>query len=135
MASKIMSAERLEEQANYIDQYISKSKMFNKYENITINGISNSQIVRAINGELKNIHNSVFKSCLGRNKCEECNKTCSLDRAHTVGRLQIAENVLNKIHPDLTKPFNLKEFYIAYVAEHKLYGVWMLCKECHIKLG
>ena len=42
---------------------------------------------------------------------------------------------VNKIHSDLIIPIDMKVFITAFIIEHKLYGVWMLCKECHIKLG
>jgi hypothetical protein len=137
MSSKSMNLDRLEEQCKHIDIFIDKSKSLNKYDGFFIggNGLSNSCIVRAINGELKNIHNLVFKSCLGKKSCEECGETRQLDRAHTLGRLQIAENVLDRIHSDLSIPIDMKEFIKAFILEHKLYGVWMLCKECHKKLG
>lgn len=137
MSSKQMTVKRLEEQSKHIEIFINKSKLVNKYDGILIggNGLTNCRIIRAINGELKNIHNSVFKSCLGRKCCEECGKTGQLDRAHTLGRLEISEIVLNKIHPDLTIPIDMKVFITAFIVEHKLYGVWMLCKECHKNLG
>ena len=34
----------------------------------------------------------------------------------------------------INSPLN-KVFINAFILEHKLYGVWMLCKECHKKLG
>lgn len=137
MSSKLMTVERLEEQSKHIEIFIKKSKLINKYDGFLIggNGLSNRLIVRAINGELKNIHNSVFKSCLGKKCCEECGENRQLDRAHTLGRLEIAENVLNKIHSDLIIPIDMKVFITSFIIEHKLYGVWMLCKECHKKLG
>ena len=137
MSSKAMTVERLEEQSKHIEKFINKSKSTDKYDGLLIGGggITNYRIVRGINGELKNIHNSVFKSCLGKKCCEECGETRQLDRAHTLGRLEIAENVLNEIHPDLTIQIDMKVFITAFIIEHKLYGVWMLCKECHKKLG
>jgi len=132
-----MNDVRLKEQSEHIETFIKKTKSLNKYDGLFIggNGVSNVRIIKAINGELKNIHNVVFKSCLGRKCCEECGEIRQLDRAHTLGRLKIAENVLNKIHPDLTIPIDMKVFITAFIKEHKLYGVWMLCKDCHKKLG
>ena len=132
-----MNSERLSEQCNHIEKLLNKTKMLDKYDGIQIGGnnVSNERLIRCINGELKNIHNSVFKTCLGKKCCEECGEIKQLDRAHTLGRLKIAENVLNKIHPDLSVPIDMKVFITAFIIEHKLYGVWMLCKDCHRKLG
>ena len=60
MSTKIMNVERLEEQSKHIETFINKSKLINKYDGLLIGGggITNYRIVRAINGELKNIHNS-----------------------------------------------------------------------------
>jgi len=137
MSSKLMTFERLEEQSKHIEEFIKKSKLINKYDGFLIggNGLDNCRLVRAINGELKNIHNAVFKKCLGKKCCEECGKISQLDRAHTLSRLEIAEQVLNKIHHDLTIPIDMKVFLTEFILEHKLHGVWMLCKECHKKLG
>jgi hypothetical protein len=137
MSSKLMDTDRLEEQSNYIEAFIGKTKSIDKYDGILVggNGTTNCRIVKAINGELKNMHNTTFKSCLGKKCCEECGEKRQLDRAHTLGRLVIAESVLNEIHPDLTIPIDMKIFMVAFILEHKLYGVWMLCKECHKKLG
>jgi hypothetical protein len=137
MSSKLMNSERLSEQCNHIEKLLNKTKMLDKYDGIQIGGnnVSNERLIRCINGELKNIHNSVFKTCLGKKCCEECGEIKQLDRAHTLGRLKIAENVLNKIHPDLSVPIDMKVFITAFIIEHKLYGVWMLCKDCHRKLG
>ena len=132
-----MNSERLSEQCNHIEKLLNKTKMLDKYDGIQIGGnnVSNERLIRCINGELKNIHNYVFKTCLGKKCCEECGEIKQLDRAHTLGRLKIAENVLNKIHPDLSVPIDMKVFITAFIIEHKLYGVWMLCKDCHRKLG
>ena len=123
-------------QAIYIDTYIKKTKSLNKYDGVLIGGqgLSNHKIIRAINGELKNTHNSVFKNCLGKKYCEECEEISDVfNRAHTISRLTMAEKVLNKIHPDLTVPIDMKVFIVAFIEEHKYHGVWMLCKECHKK--
>ena len=132
-----MSTQRLMEQADHIDTFISNRKYLDKWDGVPIGGdrVSNERIIKAINGELKNVHNYVFKKCLGKKQCEECNESKPLDRAHTKSRPEIAKEVLNRIHPELTETIDMKIFFTAFIVEHKKYGVWMLCRECHKKLG
>jgi hypothetical protein len=128
-----MTTERLAEQKVVVER-AANGKMLNKYSNIMISG-ENSQIIKALSGELKNTHNAVFKKCLGRTKCEHCNAEEQLDRAHMRGKLEIAKEVLDELHPTATVPIDMKTFMTAFVMRHADVGVWMLCKKCHKELG
>ena len=133
MASKPMPVERLAEQKIIVEKAAS-SNMLNKYSGVMITG-SNTQIIKAITGELKNTHNAVFKKCLGKTSCEHCGNTGILDRAHMRSKIEIAKEILDEIHPDSNIAIELKTFMIAFVKRHADVGVWMLCKPCHRELG
>jgi len=133
MASKPMPPERLAEQKSVVEK-AALSKMLNKYEGVMISG-SNTQIIKAITGELKNTHNSVFKHCLGKKACEHCGATGVLDRAHMKSKIDIANEVLTTLHPDPTIAIDMKLFMVEFVLRHSTIGVWMLCKKCHKELG
>ena len=62
MSSKLMDTDRLEEQSNYIEAFIGKTKSIDKYDGILVggNGTTNCRIVKAINGELKNIKRCIL---------------------------------------------------------------------------
>ncbi len=133
MSSKIMSIERLSEQKSVVEKALN-SKMLNKYEGVLLNG-ENSKIIKAISGELRNTHQIVFKACLGKNACEHCGIQSRLDRAHTKGRMEIAKEVMDEVHPDSNIAIDMKVFMKEFVMRHSKYGVWMLCKKCHKELG
>jgi hypothetical protein len=136
MAMKPMSAERLAIQKDVVEA-AANSKMLNKYDGIMIGGnnIPNSQIIKAVCGELKNTHNAVFKKCLGKKACEHCGIEGPLDRAHMRSKLDVAQEALNEIHSDLSIPVDMKLFMRTFVLHHSNVGVWMLCKKCHRELG
>jgi len=133
MASKSMTDERLAEQKPVVEK-AANSKMLNKYDSVLLIG-DNMKIIKSHTGELKNTHNAVFKSCLGRDVCENCGVKERLDRAHTKGKIDIAKEVLDEIHPKPDVPIDMKVFMTAFVLRHSKYGVWMLCKKCHKELG
>lgn len=133
MASKPMTEERLAEQKKVVEKAVN-GKMLNKYEGVLLSG-ENSKIIKAVSGELRNTHQAVFKCCLGKNACEHCGIRSQLDRAHTKGRMEIAKEVLDKLHPEPTVPIDMKVFIKDFVLQHSNYGVWMLCKKCHKELG
>ena len=133
MASKIMTDERLAEQNSVVEK-AANSKMLNKYDGVLLIG-DNIKIIKSHTGELKNTHNAVFKCCLGRDSCENCGLKKPLDRAHTKGKMEIAKEVLDEIHPEPNVPIDMKVFMKAFVLRHSKYGVWMLCKKCHKELG
>jgi len=133
MASKPMTLERLAEQKVVVEKALS-SKMFDKYEGVYICG-DNSKILKAIMGELRNIHLAVFKKCLGKKTCEHCGVEEPLERAHTKSRPDIAKEVLDKIHTDTGNLLEMKLFVKEFVSAHATIGVWMLCKKCHKELG
>jgi hypothetical protein len=133
MASKHMTDERLAEQRKVVEKAIN-GKMLNKYEGVMLSG-DNSKIIKAISGELRNTHQAVFKSCLGKDACEHCGTKGNLDRAHTKGRMEIAKEVMDELHPEPNALIDMKVFMKAFVMLHSKYGVWMLCKKCHKELG
>jgi len=133
MASKIMTDKRLAEQKPVVEK-AANSKMLNKYEGVLLLG-DNMKIINSHTGELRNIHNTVFKSCLGKDVCENCGVKERLDRAHTKGKKEIAKEVLDEFHPEPNIPIDMKVFITAFVLRHSKYGVWMLCKKCHKELG
>lgn len=128
-----MTPDRLDEQRIVVESAINR-KFLDKYSGVLISG-DNKKIVRALTGEFKNTHNSVFKKCLGKTSCEHCGDVGELDRAHTRSRLDIAEEVLNELHPDPSVPIDIKTFMVAFILRHRTIGVWMLCKKCHKELG
>jgi hypothetical protein len=133
MASKPMTKERLLEQKAVVEKAV-KGRMLNKYQEVMLSG-KNSQIIKAITGELKNTHNAVFKKCLGKKACEHCGVEERLDRAHMRSKIDIAKEVLDELHPLPHIPFDMKVFMTAFVMRHVEIGVWMLCKKCHKELG
>ena len=133
MASKPMSDERLAEQKSVVER-AANSRMLDKYGGVMLSG-DNSKIIKAVTGELKNTHNAVFKKCLGKNCCEHCGAEEPLDRAHMKSKLEIAKEVLDKLHPEPTVPIDMKIFMKGFVMGHLTVGVWMLCKKCHKELG
>lgn len=133
MASKPMSAERLLEQKIVVEK-AAKSKLLNKYSGVMISG-NNSNIVKAIAGELKNTHNSVFKKCLGKKNCEHCGTEGQLDRAHMKSKIEIAKEVLDELHTEPSVSIDMKTIMTDFVMRHLNVGVWMLCKKCHRELG
>jgi len=133
MASKPMTKERLLEQKTVVEKAV-KGRMLNKYQEVMLSG-KNSQIIKAITGELKNTHNAVFKKCLGKKACEHCGAEERLDRAHMRSKIDIAKEVLDELHPLPHIPFDMKVFMTAFVMRHVEIGVWMLCKKCHKELG
>jgi len=133
MASKSMSIERLNEQKIVVERK-ANSKMLNKYDGVMLIG-DNSNIIKAITGELKNTHNAVFKKCLGKKVCENCGSDEQLDRAHMKSKMEIAKEVLDEIHPISNDPINMKLVMKEFVMRHVKVGVWMLCKKCHKELG
>ncbi len=133
MSTKSMSTERLAEQKIVVEKAV-KSKSFEKYKGVYVCG-ENSKILKAFMGELRNIHQAVFKKCLGKTSCEHCGIKEQLDRAHTKGRPEIAKEVLDKIHPNQDDKLEIILFVREFVLEHANVGVWMLCKKCHKELG
>ena len=133
MATKSMSAERLAEQKIVVEK-AANSKMLDKYEGVKFCG-DNTRIIKAITGELKNTHNSVFKRCLGKTACENCEAKETLDRAHMKSKMVIAKEVLDKLHPSPEELIDIKVFMKEFVLAHLNVGVWMLCKKCHKELG
>jgi len=133
MSSKPMSAERLLEQKAVVEKAL-KSKLFEKYKDVYVCG-DNSKILKALMGELRNIHLSVFKKCLGKTSCEHCDVKAKLERAHTKGRPEIAKEVLDRIHPKSNDMLEIIIFIKEFVSAHTSVGVWMLCKKCHKELG
>ena len=128
-----MKPERLAEQKPVVEKAVN-SKMLNKYDGVSLIG-NNPNIIKAISGELRNTHQQVFKACLGKVNCEHCGTQGQLDRAHTKGRMEIAKEVLDEIHPEPHVSIDMKVFMKAFVLRHSKYGVWMLCKRCHKELG
>lgn len=128
-----MTEERLLEQKNLIEKVL-KSKLFNKYEGVYISG-NNSNILKSIMGELRNIHLAVFKKRLGKNLCEHCHVEERLDRAHTKSRPEIGKEVLDRIHTNPSELLDMNLFMKEFVSAHTKVGVWMLCKKCHKELG
>ena len=133
MASKTMSADRLFEQKIVVEK-AANSKMLDKYSEVMLLG-NNSKIIKAIAGELRNTHNTVFKKCLGKNNCEHCGVEELLDRAHMKSKMIIAKQVIDDLHPNPDVPIDMKVFMKAFVMKHIEIGVWMLCKKCHKELG
>lgn len=133
MATKSMSLERLAEQKVVVEK-AANSKMLDKYGGIMLCG-DNTRIIKAIAGELKNTHNSVFKNCLGRLECEHCGAEETLDRAHMKSKMVIAKEVIDKLHPSHEELIEMKVFMKEFVLAHLRVGVWMLCKKCHKELG
>ena len=113
MATKYMSPERLDEQKIVIEKAL-KSKLFEKYKDVYVCG-DNSKILKALMGELRNIHLSVFKKCLGKTSCEHCNVETKLERAHTKRRPEIAKEVLDRIHPNSNDMLEIKLFIKEFV--------------------
>jgi hypothetical protein len=133
MASKPMSDDRLAEQKIVVEK-AANSKMLDKYGGVMLIG-DNSKIIKAHAGELKNTHNAVFKKCLGKKNCEHCGAEERLDRAHMKSKIDIAKEVLDKLHPNPNEPIDMKVFMKEFVISHREVGVWMLCKDCHRELG
>jgi hypothetical protein len=133
MATKPMSTERLAEQKIVVEKAL-KSKSLENYKGVRVCG-ENSKILKAFMGELRNIHLSVFKKCLGKTSCEHCGIKAQLDRAHTKGRPEIALEVLDRIHTNPDDELELILFVREFILEHINVGVWMLCKKCHKELG
>ena len=50
-------------------------------------------------------------------------------------KMEIAEEVLNELHPEPNVPIDMKVFMKEFVIRHIKVGVWMLCKPCHRELG
>lgn len=128
-----MSVERLAEQKAVVEK-AANSKMLDKYEGVMLCG-DNTRIIKAIAGELKNTHNSVFKKCLGKNACEHCGTKERLDRAHMKSKMVIVKEVIDKLHPSHEKLIDMKVIMKEFVLAHLNVGVWMLCKKCHKELG
>lgn len=133
MATKIMSDARLGEQKLVVEKAVN-SRMLKKYCGVMLNG-DNSNIIKAITGELKNVHNSVFKKCLGKKSCEHCGADEQLDRCHMISKMVIAKDVLDKVHPSSDKAIDMNIIMKEFVLAHVNIGVWMLCKTCHKELG
>ena len=128
-----MSEERLAEQKTVVEK-AANGKMLNKYGGVMLSG-DNSKIIKALTGELRNTHNTVFKKCLGKKSCEHCGAEERLDRAHMKSKLEIAKGVLDKLHPEPDSPVDMKDFMKEFVMQHVNVGIWMLCKKCHRALG
>ena len=128
-----MSYDRLAIQRPIVEK-ASKSKMLKKYSGIMISG-NNSNIIKGITGELRNVHNAVFKNRLGKEICEHCGAKERLDRAHIKSKIDIAKEILDKLHPKSDEQIDLNVFMTEFVLAHINVGIWMLCKKCHNKLG
>jgi len=50
-------------------------------------------------------------------------------------KMEIAKEVLDKLHPNPNEPVDMKAFMKEFVMRHLEVGVWMLCKKCHRELG
>jgi hypothetical protein len=133
MASKPMSSERLAEQKCAVEKALS-GRMLNKYDGVMLSG-DNSKIMKAVMGEFRNTHRSVFLNFLGKKTCEHCNINKCVERAHIKRRPDIVKEVLDELHPDPNVPINFHSIMKEFVMKHFTVGVWMLCKKCHKELG
>lgn len=131
-----MTEARLAAQAEFIAKKIAKCKQFDKYGLTLVD--TNDVIIKSLMGELRNIVLSFFKGGLyAEKKCEHCATTTSsqFERAHNSGvsRYDVALKAIQRIRPDETQPVKQSEFIKAFIQEHSMVPLWILCKPCHIK--
>lgn len=134
-AKLVATPERSAALAAFIDTRLASTRAFDKY-GLTLTD-SDEVIITSLMGELRNIVLGFFKggSLFTEKRCDACGSTTAAqyDRAHdrTISRKSVAIDALRRIRPDGKKPVSQREFFRAFVNEHRYHPLWYLCKPCH----